>query len=108
MSHEHSIDHGQYSKAWFASSKASQKDYDETAFVSVFDTQRKPLGGVVTRAPYGLQAFTALPTGQKGNFHLYTYRTAFSSGQKHLEGISLTTEDSKWKVLNHNIASVPK
>lgn len=74
------MDHGQYSKAWVASSKASQKDYDETAFVSVFDTQRKPLGGVVTRAPYGLQAFTALPTGQKGNFRLYTYRTAFSSG----------------------------
>ena len=76
--------------------------------MSVFDTQRKPLGGVVTRAPYGLQAFTALPTAQKGNFRLYTYRTAFSSGQEYLEGILLTTESSKWKVLNHNIAPVPK
>lgn len=101
------VDKGDYFKAWPTLSNVSLASYDQAAFVDVFEKQRKPLGPVLKRNLYGLQALTTLPNGSKGNFRLYTYRTTFSSGKEFLEAILLIAEDNKWKVRDHNIGPAP-
>lgn len=102
------IDGGSYAKAWAGSSNLTKNSYDEATLVRIFESQRTPLGTVVARKPYGLQALTALPNGRKGNFRLYTYQTAFASGQEYMEGLLVVAEDGKWKVLEHNLGPLPK
>lgn len=100
------IDQGQYAKAWTVSSKFSQTSYSQLTFREVFEAQRTPLGTVAKRTLYGLQSLTALPTGRKGNFRLYTYKTAFASGKEFLESVLVTAEGNSWKVQDHNIVPI--
>jgi len=73
------------------------------AFINVFEGYRKPLGKAISRVPYNATPLRQLEDGTEGTFLVNTYITDFEHGGKHLERMTLTAEQGKWKVLFHQV-----
>lgn len=97
------IDVGDYESAYRQLSHEGRRRFPYELFKNTFETQRKPLGSVLSRKLHGATTLQQLPDNTKGAFAVATYIVEFEGGLKYLEAVTTISEGGAWRVLFHQL-----
>jgi hypothetical protein len=100
------MDKKEFSMAYSQSSVQTQAEYSPELFRNIFQEHRAPRGDVMARKILAAIPLRQLPTGQRGNFRGFQFRTSFSNdgGRDRIEAVVVKAEGGVWKVTSYNIS----
>jgi hypothetical protein len=104
LKHLQSVDEGYFADAWASMAEEAHKRMSYEFVSKAYESQRAPLGAVITRKLYGISPFKQLPDQTRGAFNTATFVTQFGNGGKYIEAVTVIAESGEWKVLFHQIA----
>lgn len=103
------VDANKLQDAWNTMSNLAHDRLDFQTFKDAYETQRSPLGAVVSRKISSTSPVKQLQDGTRGAFTMTTYVTRYQNAPvPYLESVVAVAEEGAWKVLAHVTVPCPQ
>lgn len=95
------VDQEKLSDSWECASETFRKTMPQQDWSALMESNRKPLGRVISRDMFDRQEVANPKRLPKGEYQLVYFQTTFSNKPVSIELVTLHLEDGKWKVFTY-------